>query len=215
MSLTHYMNIIARTPSDLELAFNQLHWAIASLRKTRKDKKQPAPIVAVSLPQYRRKMVETNSDIPHGYSTTGLVLRIMAPNEKDIEELKLISRLDIADVVALVSPIELIPSEISHHAIVARFRGASPSRMRREARIAFEKGRFGSLEEANKAVNHSRSQNAIRNRLSFTYPFLWVQSTSTKQKLPFTIRVENVEKAKSGVYSSYGMSLDGATIPVF
>ena len=151
----------------------------------------------VSFPQY-----------DYSLGQLGHKLRILAPNENEMQELKLSKwLLRLSDYVHVTS-IREVPEAPQAHVVFKRLQTKS-SVERLGRRSAKHQG--VSLEESleslgNKADVHSRA------------PFIHIKSQSSKRTFRLMIACEEVEHAKyEGRFSTYGLSSNEseATVPLF
>lgn len=184
-----YQDIKVKKTEDLATAFVQVHLGIVETKKN----------IAVAFPQYRYNEQSKESSI-------GLMMRVFAETEDALSNLRITERMKILTDKKVVYPIKPTPNQVIGYCSFHRVQKKSKCKLRRNARRAFDKGRFDSFEDALAYVSQEDTYE--------TRPSLYIYSFSTQKNIHFNIQLIRQEKEVKGSYSSYGLS-PVATVPVF
>lgn len=214
--MNHYQEITVIKSPEVSLyfiwskLFMQVHLALVE-NKDEGDKVK----VGVSFPEY--KCFEKNGKT---ITMLGSKLRLFAQTQKDLEQLDLNTKLSrLLDYVHIKSIGEVDQSQVKHHLTVKRAKQyGSIERLTRR----FAKRRGISFEEAKKRqiaryaktedVTIEQSQAHYENPELKSYPYIIMNSLSSKEKFSLEVIQKEVPEPQKGQFNTYGMS-STTTVP--
>ncbi len=182
-----------------DTVFGQLHYAFVNTEKElASDNAKPTAIrFGVSFPNYHSAL----NDLDY-------TIRVFAPTVEDLKRLDLGGRLKSVKDYLRLGQIQSVPEGASH---VCFSRKRVKTNLESTARRQVKRGNFPTYEIALAELKKNP-----RAKQSTNLPFIWVASKSTNQKdVPLFIQKTEVDAPVSGTFNSYGLSQNGATVPMF
>jgi len=197
--MTHYQELFiypdpeTSRPILRAQVISSLHIALVDAEKELSGSTEATSIrFGISFPNYHAKLYELDYTI-----------QVFAPNESDLKSLNLEQRLTkIKDILRLST---ILPTpETATHATFSRVQqNQSASKLRRFI------SRNQPTDEQIRAYKAKMHQSGLQE------PFVELKSSSTEQLHRIYIRKEMKDSAQAGSFTSYGLSKDGSTVPVF
>ena len=179
----------------LEKTYAQLHLALAEYQSQR-----DAFDIGVAFPQYNLNEADASQ------TALGAQLRIIGSSMESLAQLNLRTWLSRFSDYAPLSEIQQCPPP-TYYATFTRTRPQSQSGYRRMVRRKME--RDGITEEEACASFSGKLTTKS------SAPHVYLQSLSNEQRYPLFIQKTEVEAPVAGTFNSYGLSQQGATVPMF
>lgn len=172
-----------------EKVYQQIHLALVEI----KDGAGHVP-VGISFPGYTKNPW-----------ALGNQLRLFSPDEETLHNLAASQWLQrLSNYVHITEIQPILPTQ--SYAIYQRRQPKSSM-----DRIARRKARRHnlSLEQAIASLNNFQEERKINN------PYIQLKSQSSQHRFRLFIAKEETDKAHNGLFSTYGLSLSGSTVPIF
>lgn len=173
-----------------EKVFQQLHLALVEIQ----DDQGHVPI-GVSFPEY-----DNRKKVP-----LGLVVRVFAPDEATLKKLALTQWLERLGEYVNVPRVRSVPDDVQKYACYQRQQ--PKSNVERLARRKAKRQNI-SFEQALASFGDFTEQ-------SVTTPYIQMKSQSSQQRFRLFIAKKQMNKPHPGNFSTYGLSLEQATVPEF
>lgn len=201
--MKYYQKITLKPCDEIGLHFlwskvyTQIHLALASYQRDHTS--QP---LGISFPEYQYK---ENGNTP---GNLGKTIHLISDQESHLKQLDLPEWLRrLSDHITL-SDTEAVPDDIEKHSSFTRYQPKNSAAKRRAFRHRVEK--LGESEE--QAYAYITGMTQARSLL----PYIQMQSLSNQQRYNLFIKQTDVtESSSNGEFTTYGLSKNGATVPVF
>lgn len=179
--------------------FSQVHLALADYKN-----KHKADNLGVSFPEYYHQENSENQNKP---SSLGRSIRVFCSENDCLAKLDLKEWLSRLTDYASLSEV-LTSDESSTHAVFSRYQPKTQSSMRRSIKRRMEK-RGETEEQAVKALGGFYSEES-------KLPFIHLESLTNGQSFRLFIKKNKASNVSPvNTFTTYGLSKDGSTVPVF
>ena len=173
--------------------YTQVHLALAEYNNSANN-------IGISFPEY-----QYNEKKPKD-STIGKVIRVFAKDTDSLAKLDLRKWLKRLEDYASLSEITECPTD-SDYGVFTRYQPKNQSSLRRIARRRIER-----LQESEQqAMNHISKLKTKKSN----YPCILLVSLTNHHEYPLFIKLEKTSESESQDYSTYGLSKNGSTVPIF
>ena len=178
--------------------YTQLHIALVDIYN-----QHGINTIGVSFPDYRYELIENKR-----ITALGKRLRVFAQNEQDLQILDLATWLARLSDYVHIKRIYEVSHKVNHYVVVRRYRYKTP--LTKATEYAKHKGIHVLTALNSLPKNYKQGKKDL--------PFIHIYSESTqrngrKSQFRLCIWQEKTDKPHEGVFSRYGLSQDGATVP--
>lgn len=187
----------------------------------------------VSFPEYFYQYQQdsrNDKDNNKEAASLGTKLRIFAASQKELEQLNLNQWLERLTDYVHIKSVRAVPENLTEHLLVKRYRPKTPLSLERETRrfmqresarknreISFDEAkslqnqRFAEKREISlQAAKQHYLQPAAKN-----LPFVKLKSLSNTEDFSLQIEQVSVSQPLKGTFNTYGLSVQGATVPTW